>query len=362
MKLERHMTLAFEGEPKPRLARPPEPHNRISLAKSEADLSRRGFVLGSAAMLGALGVCPGAQAQAAWPNKPIRMIVGYTPGGFTDNMARTVGEPLGRALGQQVVFDYKPGANSQIGVDMMVKSPADGYTLSTVIAAHSANPSLYPKMPFDALNDIVAVALTGIAPLILVASASLPVNNVADLVAYAKARPNQLNYGSSGNGAAAHLAMEAFKLQHGLQMQHIPYKGTQPALTDLIGGQIQLLFDVPLAMAVQVKAGKIKCLGMGSDKRLGGYPDYPTFGESGVPFIANTWSMVLAPAKTPREIVSRLNLEINKILSSQVVRDKLESTGVVPGSGSPEDCAAFLASEVRRNAKVIQDAGIKLDA
>lgn len=322
---------------------------------------RRRLLIGAGAA-GALGLSPGLRAQGAWPNKPIRMIVGYTPGGFTDNMARTVGEPLGRALGQQVVFDYKPGANSQIGVDMMVKSPPDGYTLSTVIAAHSANPSLYPKMPYDAQNDVVTVALTGIAPLILVANASFPVSNVQELVAYVKARPNQFNFGSSGNGAAAHLAMEAFKLQYGLKMQHIPYKGTQPALTDLIGGQIQLLFDVPLAMAPHIKAGKIKNLGMSSEKRLAGYPDYPTFNEGGVPFIANTWSMVLAPAKTPKDIVSRLNSEINKILATQAVRDKLEATGVVPGSGSAEDAAAFLASEVARNAKVIKEAGIKLDS
>lgn len=330
-------------------------------------LGRRRIVLGGTAALGAVAVgsvtiLPSAQAQGAWPNKPIRMIVGYTPGGFTDNMARIIGEPLGRALGQQVIFDYKPGANSQIGVDLMVKSPPDGYTLSTVIAAHSANPSLYPKMPFDAQTDIVTVALTGVAPLILAANTSLPVNTIAELVAYVKARPDQFNFGSSGNGAAAHLAMEAFKLQYGLKMQHIPYKGTQPALTDLIGGQIQLLFDVPLAMAPHVKAGKIKSLGMASEKRLPGYPDYPTFAEGGVPFIANTWSMVLAPAKTPKEVVSRLNAEIKKILAAPAIREKLESTGVMPGWGSAEEAAAFLASEVTRNAKVIKDAGIKLDS
>ena len=186
-------------------------------------------------------------------------------------------------------------------------------------------------------------------------------SNVAELVAYVKARPGQFNFGSSGKGAAAHLAMEAFMAAHGLKMQHVPYKGTQPALTDLIGGQIQLLFDVPLAMVQHVKTGKIKSFGMASDKRLPGYPDINTFAEGGVPFIANTWSMILAPAKTPKDIVARLNAESNKILSSAAVREKLESTGVVPGSGSAEDAAAFLASEIARNAKVIKDAGVKLD-
>lgn len=328
----------------------------------EAGSRRRRLLLGASAALGSLAVAPTATGQGAWPNKPIRMLVGYTPGGFTDNMARTVGEPLSRVLGQPVLFDYKPGANSLIAVEMLAKSPPDGYTLTTVIAAHSANPSLYPKMPFDAVNDIVTVALTGIAPLILVCNADFPPKTIAEVVAYAKARPGQLNFGSSGKGAAAHLAMEAFMSQHGLKMQHVPYKGTQPALVDLIGGQIQLLFDVPLSMYQHVKAGKIKSIGMASEKRLPGYPDIATLAEGGVPFIANTWSMVLAPAKTPKDIVDRLNGEINKILSSPAVREKLDSTGVVAGSGSPEDAAAFLASEVARNAKVIKDAGVKLDS
>lgn len=303
----------------------------------------------------------GAFAQGAYPNKPIRMIVGYTPGGFTDNMARAVGEPLARALGQPVVFDYKPGANSLIGVDMVAKSAPDGYTLTTVIAAHSANPSLYAKMPFDINNDLVPVALSGVAPLILTANANFPPNTAAEMVAYVKARPGQFNFGSSGIGAAAHLAMEQFMLTHGLKMQLIPYKGTQPALTDLIGGQIQLLFDVPLAMAQHVRAGKIKSLGMASEKRLTGYPDIVTMGEGGVPFIANTWAMVLAPAKTPKDVVQRLNAEINKILATPEVREKLEKTGVVPGSGTSEETLAFLNSEIARNAKVVKAAGIKLE-
>jgi len=329
---------------------------------SDARRARRRVALGLPAAAALAGLAPGAaRAQAGYPNRPIRMLVGYTPGGFTDNMARAVGEPLARALGQPVVFDYKPGANSMIAVEMMAKSPPDGYTLTTVIAAHSANPSLYAKMAFDAVNDVAPVALSGVAPLILVANPSFPPNNAAELIAYVKARPGQFNYGSSGIGAAAHLAMEQFMATHGLKMTLVPYKGTQPALTDLIGGQIQLLFDVPLTMAQHVKAGRIKSIGMASDKRLPGYPDLPTFGESGVAFTANTWAMVLAPAKTPKEIVARLNAEINRILASPAVREKLESTGVVPGSGSPEDTAAFLASEVARNARVIKAAGIKLE-
>jgi tripartite-type tricarboxylate transporter receptor subunit TctC len=289
------------------------------------------------------------------------MIVGYTPGGFTDQMARAVGEPLSRALGQPVLFDYKPGANSMIGTEMVVKSPPDGYTLTTVIAAHSANPSLYPKMAFDAQADVVPVALTGIAPLILCATGAFPPKTPAEMIDYVKARPGQFNFGSSGQGAAAHLAMEQFMLQHGLKMQHVPYKGTQPALTDLIGGQIQLLFDTPSSLVQHARAGRIRSLGIANDARLPGYPDMATMAEGGAPFVANTWSMVLAPAKTPKDIVQRLNAEIRRILESAEVRQRLESAGVVPGSGSAEDAAAFLAKEVERNARVVRTAGIRIE-
>ncbi|MFZ4759166.1 MAG: Bug family tripartite tricarboxylate transporter substrate binding protein, partial [Burkholderiaceae bacterium] len=231
----------------------------------------------------------------------------------------------------------------------------------TVIAAHSANPSLYPKMAFDAQADVVPVALTGIAPLILCATPGFPPTTSAELVEYVKARPGQFNFGSSGQGAAAHLAMEQFMAQHGLKMQHVPYKGTQPALTDLIGGQIQLMFDTPSSLIPHVRAGRIRSLGVSNDKRLAGFPDTATMLEGGVAFNANTWSMVLAPAKTPREIVQRLNTEIRRILESAEVRTRLESSGIVPGSGSAEDAAAFLASEVERNARVVKTAGIRLE-
>ena len=304
---------------------------------------------------------PATVGAQSYPSKPIRMLVGYTPGGFTDNMARTIGEPLSKALGQTVLFDYKPGADSMIAVDMVAKAATDGYTLTTVIAAHAANPALYGKMTFNAATDLVPVVLTGIAPLILSANISSPFNTPAELISYAKANPGKLNYGSSGKGAAAHLAMEQFMASHGLSMQHVPYKGTQPALADLIGGSIQLMFDVPLAMVQHGKAGKIKLIGMASDQRLPGYPDIPTFKEQGTPFIANTWAMVLAPAKTPPEILRKLNNESNRILATPSVRDKLQSTGVVPGGGSLEDAAKFLNEEFERNAKVVKGANIRLD-
>ncbi|NBU67730.1 MAG: tripartite tricarboxylate transporter substrate binding protein [Betaproteobacteria bacterium] len=294
---------------------------------------------GTLAGLGAMGL-GAAHAQATYPSKPIRMLVGYTPGGFTDNMARTIGEPLAKALGQPVLFDYKPGANSMIAVDMVAKAAPDGYTLTTVIAAHAANPSLYGKMTFNAATDLTPVIVTGVAPLILSANIATPFSTAAELIAYAKANPGKLNYGSSGKGAAAHLAMEQFMANHGISMQHVPYKGTQPALTDLIGGAIQLMFDVPLAMVPHGKAGKIK---------------------QGTAFIANTWAMVLAPAKTPPEILRKLNSEANRILATPSVREKLQSTGVVPGGGTLDDAARFLNEEFERNAKVVKGANIRLD-
>ena len=315
---------------------------------------------GTLAGLGTMGL-GAAHAQATYPSKPIRMLVGYTPGGFTDNMARTIGEPLAKALGQPVLFDYKPGANSMIAVDMVAKAAPDGYTLTTVIAAHAANPSLYGKMTFNAATDLTPVIVTGVAPLILSANIATPFSTAAELIAYAKANPGKLNYGSSGKGAAAHLAMEQFMANHGISMQHVPYKGTQPALTDLIGGAIQLMFDVPLAMVPHGKAGKIKLIGMASDQRLPGYPDVPTFKEQGTAFIANTWAMVLAPAKTPPEILRKLNSEANRILATPSVREKLQSTGVVPGGGTLDDAARFLNEEFERNAKVVKGANIRLD-
>jgi len=316
--------------------------------------------LGALTGLEAMGLNT-ALAQATYPTKPIKMLVGYTPGGFTDNMARTIGEPLAKALGQPVLFDYKPGANSMIAVDMVAKSPPDGYTLTTVIAAHAANPALYAKMTFNAASDLTPVVLTGVAPLILSANLNAPFSTPAELIAYAKANPSKLNFGSSGKGAAAHLAMEQFMANHGLSMQHVPYKGTQPALTDLIGGAIQLMFDVPLAMAQHGKAGKIKLIGMASEQRLPGYPDIPTFKEQGTPFIANTWAMVLAPSKTPQEILRKLNAEASRILATPSVREKLQSTGVVPGGGSLEEAAKFLTEEFDRHAKLIKSANIRLD-
>jgi tripartite-type tricarboxylate transporter receptor subunit TctC len=316
------------------------------------------------ALAAALALAPRqAAAQAApWPSKPIRMVVPYTPGGFTDTMARLVGEPLGRALGQPVVFDNKPGANSIIGTDMVAKAAPDGYTLVTVIAAHAVNPSLYPKLPFDTLKDLAQVSLIGVAPVILVANKDFPPSTMQEFIAYAKANPDKLSYGSSGNGAAAHLTMEYLKLATGIKLQHVPYKGTAPALTDMISGQISVMFDTTSSMISHVRAGKIKALGMASDKRLRAATEVPTLIESGVPgFTSSTWAMVLAPAGTPKEIVDRVSSELSRIIRSPAIQEKLDALGVEPGGGTPEEARAFLQAEIAKWGKVVREANVKVD-
>ena len=319
-------------------------------------------ILATATLAGAALTASAPVFAQAYPNKPIRMIVPYTPGGYTDTMARAVGEPLGRALGQPVTFEYKPGANSILGADMVAKAPADGYTLATVIAAHSGNATLYPKLPFDVIKDFTPVSLTSVSPVILVANNNFPVRTVAEFIAYAKANPGKINFGSSGTGAAAHLTMEYLMSLTGTKMQHVPYKGTAPALTDLIGGQIEVMFDTPSSMMPHVKAGKIRALGVAADKRVGGALDVPTFAESGMPgFLAGTWSMVLAPAGTPPEIVARLSSEIAKITRAPAFRERFDALGILPVGNTPDEALAFLKSEVSKWGKVIRDANVKVD-
>ena len=309
---------------------------------------------------GTLSLTP-AWAQA-WPAKPIRMIVPYTPGGYTDTMARAVGEPLARALGTTVIFENKPGANSILGADLAAKAPPDGYTLVTVIAAHSANATLYPKLPFDVVKDFAPVSLTSVSPLILVVNNDFPAKTVGEFIAYAKANPGKVNFGSSGTGAAAHLTMEYLKSLTGTAMQHIPYKGTAPLLTDLIGGQIGAAFDATSLMMPHVRGGKIRALATTAEKRVAGALDVPTMIEGGVPgFVSGTWSMVLAPAGTPPEIVKRLSDEIAKITRTPAFKEKFEAQGIIPVGNTPDEASAFLKNEIAKWGKVIRDANVKVE-
>ena len=323
-------------------------------------LSRRRFNL--AVTAAASAVCAPLFAQSAWPNKPIRIIVPYTPGGFTDQMARIVQVGLQSRLQQTVTVDNKPGANSIIGVDMLAKAPADGSTFAVVIAAYAANNTLYPKLPYDAKKDLTGVSLMGISPLLAAVNNDAPFKTAKELVDYARANPGKVSFGSSGNGSAAHLTGELLKSLTKTYMVHIPYRGAVPALTDLMGGQIQLFFDAASGLIAQGKAGRVRLIGVSSDRRLPAVPDVPTFIEQGFAgFTGSTWAGMLAPAATPRDIVKRMSDEVARIIKSDEARVRLESMGTFAAGSSPEEFDGFIAAETAKWAKVIRDAGVKAD-
>jgi tripartite-type tricarboxylate transporter receptor subunit TctC len=301
-------------------------------------------------------------AQPAWPNKPIRIIVPYTPGGFTDNMARIVQVGLQNRLQQTVTIDNKPGANSIIGVDLLAKAPADGSNFAVVIAAYSANPSLYPKLPYDSKKDLTGVSLMGIAPLVAGINNDAPFKTAKELVEYARRHPGKVSFGSSGNGSAAHLTTELFKAITKTYMVHIPYRGAAPAMNDLLGGQIQLFFDAPAGLIAQAKQGRVRLIGVSHDKRLPAAPEVPTFIEQGFAgFMGSTWAGMIAPAATPRDIVRRMSDEVTRIVRSDEVRARMDTMGTFAAGGTPEEFDAFIVAESTKWAKVIKDAGVKPD-
>ena len=325
-----------------------------------AQFTRRRFNL--AATAAASAVCAPLLAQTAWPNKPIRIIVPYTPGGFTDQMARIVQVGLQNRLQQTVTIDNKPGANSIIGVDMLAKAPADGSIFAVVIAAYAANTTLYPKLPYDPRKDLTGVSLMGVSPLLAAVNNDAPFKTAKQLIDYARANPGKVSFGSSGNGSAAHLTSELLKSLTKTYMVHIPYRGAVPALTDLMGGQIQLFFDAATGLINQGKAGKVRLIGVASDRRLPAVPDVPTFIEQGFAgFTGSTWAGMLAPAATPKDIVKRMSEEVGRIIRSDETRVRLEAMGTFGAGGTPEEFDAFIAAETAKWAKVIREAGVKAD-
>ncbi|WP_397406656.1 tripartite tricarboxylate transporter substrate binding protein [Polaromonas sp.] len=332
----------------------------MSAPVSPRSLSRRRFNLAITA--GAATVCAPLLAQSAWPNKPIRIIVPYTPGGFTDQMARIVQVGLQNRLQQTVTIDNKPGANSIIGVDLLAKAPADGSTFAVVIAAYAANTTLYPKLPYDPRKDLTGVSLMGVSPLLAAVNNDAPFKTAKELIDYARAHPGKVSFGSSGNGSAAHLTSELLKSITRTYMVHIPYRGAVPALTDLIGGQIQLFFDAPTGLINQGKAGRVRLIGVASDRRLPAVPDVPTFIEQGFAgFTGSTWAGMLAPAATPKEIVRRMSDEVGRIIRSDETRARLDAMGTFGVGSTPEEFDAFIALETTKWAKVIREAGVKAD-
>ncbi len=317
------------------------------------------------ACLLATAALPALAAEYAqdYPSKPIRLIVPFTPGGSTDILARVIGQKLTEAWGKQVVIDNRPGAGGNIGVELAAKSPPDGHTLVMGhIGTFGVNPTLYTKLPYDPIKDFQPITLVALVPNMLSVHPGVPANSVKELVALAKAKPGTINFGSGGNGSAAHLAGEYFKLLTKTEITHIPYRGTSPAVTDLIAGQIQMIITgVPPTLSF-VKAGKLRALGVATAKRLPLLPELPTIAEAGVPgYEATQWYGVLAPAGTPKPIVAKLNAEMKKAIHGPDVKAKLAADAAEPVGNSPEEFGAFIKKEIARWAPVIKASGAKPD-
>lgn len=317
----------------------------------------------------ALGLLLSAQVQAQtgtpapYPAKPIRLVVPFTPGGTSDILARTIGQKLSEAWGQPVVIDNVPGAGGSLGADKAARAAPDGYTLFMGhIGTLAVNPSIYPKLPYDPVKSFAPVAWVASVPNVLVVHPSVPAKSVQELVALAKAKPGQLNYGSGGNGSAAHLATEYLKLQSRTFMVHVPYRGTAPAVTDLVGGQLQLMLTGAPAVMSFVKSGQLRALAVSSSKRLDALPELPTVAESGYKgFEADQWYGIVAPAGTPREIVLKLNAQINQALASAELKTRLQNEGAIATPTTPEAFGALIVREIARWKPVIEAGRIRAD-
>jgi len=323
----------------------------------------------AASSLAAFAVAPWAQAQA-WPGKPVRIVVPFAAAGTTDIIARALAPELQRAFGQPFVVDNKPGAGGNSGAAEVAKSPPDGYTLLMgTVGTHAINPALYPKMPYDHVKDFAPITLCAGVPNVLVMNpgiaAKYQIGSVADLVRAAKANPGKLNVASSGNGTSIHLSAELFKSMTGTYMVHLPYRGSGPALIDLLGGSADLMFDNLPSSLPHIKAGKLKALAVTSAVRSAVLPDLPTIAEAGGPalqgFEASSWFGLLAPAGTPADIVNRVQQEVAKSLSSAAVKERLVSQGAIPSGNTPAEFARHIDAETKKWAQVVKVSGAKVD-
>jgi len=307
-------------------------------------------------------------AQSAWPNKPVRIVVPFAPGGTTDILARAVAPELSKAFGQQFVVDNRAGAGGNVGADIVAKSPGDGYTLLMgTVGTHGINKALYAKLPYDPQKDFVPITLVAGVPNVMVMNAekakSLGINSVTDFIKYAKANPGKLNMASSGNGTSIHLAGELFKSMTGIFMTHIPYRGSGPALLDMVAGNMDVMFDnLPSSMA-QIKAGKLKALAVTSAQRSAAMPDIPTIEEAGhlKGFEASSWFGLLAPAGTPADVVNRIQQETAKALNSPAIKEKLLAQGAIPSGNTPAEFARLIDAEHKKWALVVKNSGAKVD-
>jgi tripartite-type tricarboxylate transporter receptor subunit TctC len=300
-------------------------------------------------------------AQPAWPARPVKVVVPFPPGGTTDYVTRVVTTEVGKSLGQPFVIENKPGAGTVIGVDAVAKAPADGYALICVSGSFCANITFLKKLPYDSFRDLRPVALMGVSEQALVVHPASGIKTLSDLRERARAQPGSITYSSFGNGTTPHLSGEMLKAQLGIDLLHIPYKGQGPALTDLLGGQVHLMFGTWLDVRDHVKLGKLNVLGMATLKRSQFAPDIPTLAEQGVPIESNTWAGLLAPAATPVAIVNRLNAEINRVVKMPAVIEAFQKNSVATLGGTPEQFTAYLQSEAARFGQIIRQANISAE-
>lgn len=321
----------------------------------------RQLLCGLSTLLLAVAFAGGVNAQA-WPAKSVRLVVPYPPGGSNDVLSRITAQAMSPGLGQQIVIDNRSGAGGMIGADNVAKSPPDGYSLVNVQASFTANAALRTKMAYDPLQDFAYLGMMARGPLLMVVHPSLPVKNTREFIALAKAKPGQINYGSTGTGGHNHLATELFRRMAGINIVHVPYKGVAPALTDLMGGQTQLVMtSLPSAMT-QVQAGRLKALAVGSEKRSSFMPELPTIGESGAPgYVAEFWWGLAAPARTPADILNRLATALDKALQSPDLKTQFASQGAEPSPMTRDAFTKFVANEITRWRKVARETGIKPD-
>jgi tripartite-type tricarboxylate transporter receptor subunit TctC len=318
--------------------------------------------LACALAMAAAVIAPARAQSTAYPTHPVRIVVPYAAGGAVDIVARSVGEPLGRALKQPVIVDNRPGASANIGMEAVAKAAPDGYTLLMASNGIATNMALFPNLAFDGRRDFAPVARIGYAPLVIVVPATSPVKSLQDLIAMAKAEPGKLTYASAGNGSSGHLAGELLKSTAKIDVLHVPYKGGAPAITDLLGERISFMPINPVEVIAHIRAGRLRALAVASDRRFSLLPDVPTCAEAGLPgYDASVWWGLVAPAKTPREIVAQLNTETNRALADPAIASKLADLGVVVTPGSPEQFAGFINTQTELWSGVIRNAGIRPD-
>ena len=317
--------------------------------------------LQAAALIAALGWA--ANAAAAWPEKPIRLILPFPAGGATDFMARTLGQKLGERLGQTVVIDNRAGAGGGVAAEAVAGAAPDGYTLFfATMGTLAINPSLYPKLRYDPVKDFATIAITHATANVLVVHPQVAAKNVAELIALGRAKPTELTFGSAGNGSSSHLAGEYFKTLAGIEMTHVPYKGTAPALVDLLSGRISMMFDTISVHVDNIKTGKVRALGVTSAARTPALPEVPTIAESGLPgYDVSIWLGVLAPVNTPKDIVARLNADIVKVMSDPEMKKQMTGAGIEARASTPEQFAAAIAADTIKWSKIVKTAGARLD-